>query len=242
MAKAGLHMVDTYKPNAIMLDLKLPGMSGWQVLEALKQNPKTRHIPVHIISVDTATLDAYKMGAIGFLTKPVSPEDLDAVFPKLEPFISGQVKALLVVEDDDNARRSVKKLLEGSDVRISEAASGQAALAALREQRFDCMILDLTLPDMSGFELLDAINADESIAKCPIIVYTGKALTEEENAELMKYADSVILKGVKSPERLLDETALFLHRVVADMSQDKPPAVPSLGQRSGVGGQAHPGG
>ncbi len=213
----GLALVEQYGPQAIVLDIKLPGMSGWQVLDALKKNASTRHIPVHIISGIDQDLSAYRKGAIGFLTKPVSPAGLDAAFQRLEQFAAGEIKSLLLVEDDPAARRSVKKLLAGSDVSIYEADDGQAALDLLRTRRLDCMILDLTLPDMSGFELLDIVDADETITKCPIIIYTGKALTEEENAELLKYADSIIIKGVKSPERLLDETALFLHRVVADM-------------------------
>ena len=219
--ESGLKLVDLYHPDAILLDLKLPGMSGWQVLDTLKQNPDTRHIPVHILSATEENLEAYKMGAIGFLSKPVSPEGLEDVFEKLESFIARRIKSLLVVEDDDNLRHSVRQLLGGSDVRISEASHGSAALDLLRTGHFDCMILDLNLPDMNGYALLNQINADEALSRCPVIIYTGKALTEEENAELMKYADSVVIKGVKSSERLLDETALFLHRVVADMPEEK---------------------
>jgi CheY-like chemotaxis protein len=135
---------------------------------------------------------------------------------------------LLLVEDDVKSRRSIKKLLGGSDVQIVEADGGQAALEVLRARHFDCMILDLNLPDMSGFEVLNAMNDDEGIARCPVIVYTGRDLTPEENVELMKYADRVIVKGVKSPERLLDETALFLHRVVADMPEAKQKTIKQL--------------
>ncbi len=226
--ETGLQLVKTRPPNGIILDLKLPRMSGWQVLETLKGNPDTRHIPVHIMSVDDETLDAFKKGAIGYLTKPVSQEDLESTFLKIELFISNEIKSLLLVEDDEKLRFSVKKLLGGSDIKITETSMGRTALELLRSQHFDCMILDLTLPDMSGFELLNKLNDDETIPKCPIIVYTGKALSEAETQELMKYADSVIVKGVKSPERLLDETALFLHRVVADMPEDKQRAIKQL--------------
>ncbi|GEM_PF-1211024 len=226
--ETGLQLVKTYHPHGIILDLKLPRMSGWEVLEALKNNPDTRHIPVHIMSVDDETMDAYKKGAIGYVTKPVSQENLDNAFIKMELFMSNDIKTLLLVEDDENLRYSVKKLLGGSDVKITEASKGQTALDLLRSQHFDCMILDLTLPDMTGFELLNKINEDETISRCPVIVYTGKALDEKETQELLKYADSVIVKGVKSPERLLDETALFLHRVVADMSADKQQAIKQL--------------
>jgi len=136
-----------------------------------------------------------------------------------------------LVEDDENLRKSIIKLLEGSDVSIRETGLGQTALDLLVAQHFDCMILDLNLPDMSGFELLSRLDADDRIPKCPVIVYTGKALSEEENRQLLQYADSVIVKGVKSPERLLDETALFLHRVVADMPEDKQRTIRRLHDR-----------
>lgn len=230
----GLQLVEQYHPDAIALDLNLPGMNGWQVLDVLKQNPDTRHIPVHIMSASEESLDAFKMGAIGFLTKPVSVDGMEKVFQKIEDFISRQIKSLLIVEDDAGLRDSVRRLLGGSDVKISEAAQGSIALNLLRTHHFDCMILDLSLPDMNGFEVLSRMNSDETVSKCPVVVYTGKALTEDENAELLKYANSVILKGVKSPERLLDETALFLHRVVADMPEEKQRTIKSLHGRDAV--------
>ncbi|MCL4299669.1 MAG: response regulator [Anaerolineae bacterium] len=232
--ETGLQLAQTYPVDAIILDLTLPGISGWEVLDTLKQNSNTRHIPVHIISAADEDLDAYKRGAMGFLTKPVSPATLEESFQRIERFITRQIKSLLLVEDDDNLRLSVRKLLEGNDVQISEASLGQAALEQLASQHFDCMILDLSLPDMSGFELLNRLDGDESLSKCPVIVYTGRALSEEENQELLKYADSVIVKGVKSPERLLDETALFLHRVIANMSEDKQQTIKQLHNYEGV--------
>jgi CheY-like chemotaxis protein len=219
--RAGLKLALKYKPAAIILDLNLPDITGWNVLTALKDEPETRHIPVHIMSVEDETIDAFKQGAIGYLTKPVSPEDLDRVFQRFEGFTSKSVKKLLLIEDDTTLRYSVKKLLGSEDIEITEAGLGQTALDLLREQRFDCMILDLKLPDMTGFELLSIVHDDETIFRCPVIVYTGQALSKEENEILMKYTDSVVIKGVKSPERLLDETALFLHQVVADMPDDK---------------------
>ena len=219
--ESGLELVKHAQADAIVLDLNLPGMSGWEVLDVLKHTPDTRHIPVHIMSVADEDLDAYKRGAMGFLTKPTRQKDLEGAFQKIEEFIARKIKTLLLVEDDAHLRKSVRKLLEGSDVAISEASLGGAALEQLAAQHFDCMILDLNLPDMSGFELLNRLDADETLPKCPVIVYTGKALSEEENREQLKYADSDIVKGVKSPERLLDETALFLHRVIADMPEEK---------------------
>jgi CheY-like chemotaxis protein len=210
-----------YHPDAILLDLKLPGIDGWQVLDVLKDDSSLRHIPVHILSAQEETLDAYKRGALGYLTKPISAEGLEAVFDKISDFLKREIKNLLLVEDESALRYGVRQLLSGGDIQITEAGSGQAALEALRSQRFDCMILDLNLPDMSGFDLLNTINLDRTIQQCPVIVYTGQELTEKENAELLRYANSVIIKGVKSPERLLDETALFLHRVVADLPKEK---------------------
>lgn len=226
--ETGLQAIPRYQPHAVILDLKLPGITGWEVLEQLKHNPDTRHIPVHIISALAEDSHAYQMGAIGFVSKPVTRQDLEQVFQKLEQLNARAIKRLLVIEDDENLRHSVKKLLGGADVEIVEASSGQAALNHLRTQPFDGMILDLTLPDMTGYELLDQIHHDPSLNRCPIIVYTGKTLTEEENMALIPYTDSIIIKGVKSPERLLDETALFLHRVVADMPRDKQQAIKSL--------------
>ena len=164
-------------------------------------------------------------GAIGYLTKPVSVDSLNESFQKMEEFGTNKIKSLLLVEDDASARQSIKKLLAGSDVHISEAGRGQTALDLLHTHHFDCMILDLSLPDMSGFELLNQLNGNQH---CPVIVYTGRELSPDENAELMKYADSVIVKGVKSPERLLDETALFLHRVVQDMPAEKQKTIKRL--------------
>ncbi|MFZ6031302.1 MAG: response regulator [Chloroflexota bacterium] len=226
--ESALALCKSHAPSAIILDLKLPGMSGWDVLDVLKGNPDLRHIPVHIMSVDDEHLSAYQRGAMGFLTKPVNQKTLEEAFNRIESFIIGKIRSLLLVEDDDTLRLSVKKLLEGSDVAITEAASGKAALEQLAGQYFDCMILDLSLPDISGFELLNRMDNDENIPKCPVIIYTGRELSEEENQELMKYADSVIVKGVKSPERLLDETALFLHRVVADMPEEKQKTIRKL--------------
>ncbi len=226
--ESGLKLVSEYHPQAIILDLKLPGISGWEVLDRLKGNPDTRHIPIHIISINDEDQNAFKMGAVGFVSKPVSLEDLEQVFQKIERLSDQSIKTILLIEDDEKLRHSVKKLLGGDDIQVVEAGTGAAAINHLRNQSFDCLILDLTLPDMSGFELLDQLNKDQTLHRCPVIVYTGKTLTEEENLALMQYADSVIIKGVKSSERLLDETALFLHRVVADMPSDKQKTIKQL--------------
>ena len=227
----GLQLAQTQPIDAIILDLRLPRMSGWDVLERLKEEPNTRHIPVHVISADDMDVNAFKMGAMGFVSKPLSLEAMNLIFRRIEQFMARAIKNLLIVEDDMSSRHSIKKLLGGEDIQIIEAGTGQAALEKLRTQPIDCMILDLSLPDMNGFEVLNRIHGDEDLLKCPVIVYTGKSLTEEENAELRKYADSIIIKGVKSPERLLDETALFLHRVVADMPVEKQQTIKKLHDR-----------
>ncbi|MBN1875359.1 MAG: response regulator [Anaerolineae bacterium] len=231
--ETGLHLAEDHQPAAIILDLNLPRISGWDVLESLKNNSNTRHIPVHIMSASEQDLNAYRMGAIGFLTKPATPESLEKAFQTIAHFTTQNIKSLLVVEDDVGLRRSVKQLLKAEDIHIHEAATGQAALTALQNQSFDCMILDLSLPDMSGFEVLEQMNVsqDATHPKCPVIIYTGRALTEDENHKLLKYANSVIIKGVKSPERLLDEVALFLHQIVAKMPVDKQRAIKQLHDR-----------
>ncbi|MDF1512422.1 MAG: response regulator [Anaerolineae bacterium] len=223
--ETGIQLAIEHNPVAILLDLSLPGFSGWDVLDNVKHNPELQDIPVHIISAQDKTFNAFLRGAIGFLAKPAEREELDSVFEKIEGYIAKSIKNLLLVEDNQQSRFSVKKLLAGGDVHISEADNGTAALHILQTQSFDCMILDLDLPDMSGFELLKRMKAETAIKRCPVIVYTGQALSEEENYELMKYADSVIIKGVKSPDRLLDETALFLNRVVTEKPPERSPVV-----------------
>jgi CheY-like chemotaxis protein/signal transduction histidine kinase/CHASE3 domain sensor protein len=216
-----LAFVKKRKPKAIILDLQLPGIDGWTVLENLKASSETRHIPVHIMSVSENSHEAMKRGSIGFLTKPVSDSSIDEALNKIESVISKSVRKLLLVEDDANQRTSIMALISSNDVEITAVGKGSEALDELRENSFDAMILDLGLEDMNGFELLGMISRDENMRAVPIIIYTGKDLSDEEEAELRKYAESIIVKGVRSPERLLDETTLFLHRVEKDLPPDK---------------------
>ncbi|OLQ90570.1 histidine kinase [Vibrio panuliri] len=209
----GLHFAEYYKPSAIILDIGLPGIDGWTVMERLKDNPAVRHIPVHFMSANDANLDAMRMGAIGYLTKPVDMKKLDMAFASIENIISKPVKRLLIVEDDEVQRDSIRQLIGEDDVHIVAVSTGKDALDELELHNYDCMILDLGLEDMTGFDLLENIRRSETAARVPIIVYTGRELTREEEKELNQYAESIIIKGVKSPERLLDESALFLHRV-----------------------------
>jgi len=212
----GIVIADKLTPDAIILDIKLPGINGWKVLDLLKENPNTRHIPVHIMSGSEETIVASSKGAIGYLTKPIQKGVLDKAFGKIESFINKKTGNLLLVEDDENLRRSIKILIGDEKVSITDAESGKEAMKLLGENHYDCMILDLGLSDMTGFDLIEKIN-NSNISRPPIIVYTGRDLSKEENETLEKYAESIIIKGVKSEERLLDETALFMHRVIADM-------------------------
>ncbi len=215
----GLSLASEHLPQAVILDIRLPGMDGWAVLEALKEDSALRHIPVHVMSVEDPTIEAFRKGAIGFLNKPVKQEDLEAAFSRLEDILDRKMKNLLVVEDDDILRGSVVRLVGNGDIRVDEAATGESALNALRTTRYDCVILDLGLPDMTGFDLLKTLERDGHTAIPPVIVYTGRDLTREEEMKLREYAESIIIKGVKSDERLLDETSLFLHRMVDKMPE-----------------------
>lgn len=228
LGEEGLELAEKHLPKAIILDIKLPGIDGWTVLETIKENPIIRHIPVHIMSADEPTLDAFKKGAIGYLKKPINKIDLDAAFHKLTDLFSKAVKNLLVVEDNESLRKSIIKLIGNGDVRSEGVATGKQAIQALKSTPFDCMILDLGLPDMTGFELLKKLEAQKDLTIPPVIVYTGRELTREEDLQLRKYSESIIIKGVRSEERLLDEASLFLHRMVSQMSEKKRQMITSL--------------
>jgi len=213
----GLQLAYQYLPSAILLDIGLPGMDGWTVMEKLKHNPETRHIPVHFISALDQSLDAWKMGAIGYLTKPVSMDQLQDAFRTIEGEIAKTMKRLLLVEDDEVTQLSIVELLRGDDVEIVTAQTGQEAFQLLESELFDCMVLDLGLEDMSGFELLDRIHQESQALHLPIVIYTAQDLTKEEETRLKQHAESIVIKGAKSQERLVDEVTLFLHRVEADL-------------------------
>ena len=212
----GLAMAREFNPDAIMLDIRLPVMDGWTVLDRLKHDPNTRHIPVHILSVEEERQRGLQLGAIAYLQKPVTREALNQSLVDIKGFVDRQVKNLLVVEDDETQRRSIVDLIGNSDVCTTAVGTGAAALAALSSGRFDCVVIDLGLPDMTGFELIEQIK-QQSAGEIPIIVYTGKELSRAEETELKRIAETIIIKDVRSPERLLDETALFLHRVQANL-------------------------
>lgn len=219
--ETGLHYADFYKPQAIILDIGLPGIDGWEVMERLKENPETRHIPVHFMSASEKNLEAMKMGAIGYLSKPASVDSINSAFSKIETTLSKSVRNLLIVEDDKVMRKSIVDLIDEENIKIKAVATGQEGIECLKSGDFDCMILDLGLRDISGFDLLEKIRKDPKIPRIPIIIYTGKELTREENTRLQKYADSIIIKGAHSPERLLSEATLFLHQVESKLPKSK---------------------
>jgi CheY-like chemotaxis protein len=216
-----LELAKQYQPTAVSLDVFLPDMLGWTVLTQLKQNPLTRHIPVQIITLDEDRQHGLARGAFSFVTKPATTEGIETALARIKEYAQPRRKRLLVVEDDAAERMSITELLGSDDIEIVTAATGGEALTALREASCDCVVLDLRLPDMSGFDLLRQISNDPALADVPVVVFTGRELSAEEDAQLHTMARSIVVKGVESPERLLDETALFLHRVVTDLPAEK---------------------
>ena len=230
-ADVGFDMAVQYRPDAVLLDMRLPDHSGLTVLERLKENPLTRHIPVHIVSVEDRKETALQMGAIGYATKPTTRDELKEVFQRLEAKLAQKVKRILLVEDDALQRESMALLIEDEDVEITAVEFGAQALEHLRSTLFDCMIIDLKLPDMDGHELLERMAREEICSFPPVIVYTGRNLTRDEEAALMKYSRSIIIKGARSPERLLDEVTLFLHKVESDMPPERQRMLKSVRSR-----------
>jgi CheY-like chemotaxis protein len=222
-----LALARQHRPAAISLDIFLPDMLGWTVLSQLKQDPATRHIPVQIVTLDEDRNHGLARGAFSFVQKPTTTEGLDDALARIKGYAKPRRKRLLLVEDDATERNSVRELLNHQDIEITCVDTGAKALSSLREEPADCVVLDLKLPDMSGFEILESIRDDQKLRDVPVVVFTGRELSAEEDAQLHTMARSVVVKGVESPERLLDETALFLHRVVADL----PPAKQSMLQR-----------
>lgn len=219
-AAQGLRLAREFKPQAILLDIRLPDASGLSVLQQLKEEPDTRHIPVHAVSAANHQDAALQLGAIGYATKPKTREELKEVFFKLEEKYTQQIKRVLLVEDDARQRESVIQLIADDDIEIVAVELGEEALQQLHRQVFDCMIIDLKLPDMKGNTLLERMSAENILSFPPVIVYTGRNLTREEEMELRKYSHSIIIKGARSPERLLDEVTLFLHKVESQLSAE----------------------
>ena len=220
-ANDGFDLAMQFLPDAILLDMRLPDGPGLSVLQRLKDDPRTRHIPVHIVSASDNVETAMHMGAIGYAMKPTSRDQLKQVFQKFEDKLTQKVKSVLLVEDDALQREAVTKLIGDDDVAITAVESGEEAMALLRSRVFDVMVTDLRLPDMQGSELLKRMATEDICSFPPVIVYTGRNLTRDEETELLRYSRSIIIKGARSPERLLDEVTLFLHKVEADMSSER---------------------
>jgi HAMP domain-containing protein/CheY-like chemotaxis protein/signal transduction histidine kinase len=216
-----LALAHEYHPTAVSLDVFLPDMLGWTVLNHLKQDPETRHIPVQMLTLDEDRHHGLVRGAFAFVTKPTTPEGLEAALDRIKKYSAPRRKRLLVVEDNPAEQLSIKELLGCDDIDVTVVATGTDAIEAVNEHDFDCVVLDLRLPDISGFEVLESFRDTPSLGDLPVVVFTGKELSPEEDARLHSLARSVVVKGVESPERLLDETALFLHRVVADLPVEK---------------------
>jgi CheY-like chemotaxis protein len=216
-----LALAREFHPTAISLDVFLPDMLGWTVLNHLKQDSTLRHIPVQMLTLDEDRQHGLSRGAFSFVTKPTSPEALDTLFDRIKNFTAPRRKRLLVVEDNPAEQLSVQELLGYDDIDMTVVTTGSDALKQAVEQTYDCMVLDLRLPDMTGFEVLEKLRDTPSLVELPVVVFTGKELSPEEDSQLRAFARSVVVKGVESPERLLDETALFLHRVVSNLPSEK---------------------
>jgi len=233
-ADEGLALAREFRPDAVLLDVRLPDRSGLSVLQLLKDDAATRHIPVHVLSGTDNGEAALHLGAIGFARKPTTREQLMEVFRRIEGKLTQKIKRVLLVEDDDRQRDSVVQLISDDDVEIVAVGSGEEALALLRTTIYDCMIIDLKLPDMQGNELLQRMAGESLAAFPPVIVYTGRNLSRAEEADLHKYSRSIIIKGARSPERLLDEVTLFLHKVEADLSSERQKMLKTVRSRDRV--------
>jgi signal transduction histidine kinase/DNA-binding response OmpR family regulator/CHASE3 domain sensor protein len=220
-ANDGLIAASRFQPSAILLDVNLPDHSGLGVLDQLKRNPRTRHIPVHVVSVSDYKQEALELGAIGYALKPAKREQLIEVLRRLEAKFSQNLRRVLVVEDDARQRESIRQLLANDDVQITGVASANEALRELKATTFDCMVVDFNLPDFSGYDLLQKLAEQDDGAFPPVIVYTGRALTRDEEQRLRRFSKSIIIKDARSPERLLDEVTLFLHQVESQLSPER---------------------
>ncbi|MGH8325586.1 MAG: response regulator, partial [Steroidobacteraceae bacterium] len=213
-----IQLARKHLPAAVSLDVFLPDMLGWTVLDQLKRDPATRHIPVQILTVEEERQYGLERGAFAFMNKPLTTDALEAALERVKAFSVPRVRQLLVVEDDLAEQLAIAELIGHDDVEITTVGTGADALRAMREREFDCMVLDLKLPDMSGFELLSEAQSDERLRHTPVVVFTGRELSDSEEVELRRKAKSIVVKGVRSPERLLDETALFLHRSIGALA------------------------
>jgi len=220
-AEEALKLAKEFMPSAVVLDVGLPDQSGLAVLDRLKNDVETRHIPVHVVSGGDHSETAFALGAVGYLIKPVNREQLTEALQKLETRLSQRMHRVLIVEDDPVQRDAVARLLGTEDVETVTASTVGECLELLKQGTFDCMVLDLTLPDASGYSLLETLSQEDAYAFPPVIVYTGRELSATDEQKLRRYSKSIIIKGAKSPERLLDEVSLFLHKVVSDLPDEQ---------------------
>jgi len=217
-ADEGLRLARKFRPEAILLDIRLPDHSGLMVLDQLKSDPRLRHVPVHVISSTDLSKPAREMGAFGYALKPVDKDQLSVVFQNITSYVSQKKKHVLIVEDNEIQRDHIEDLISGGDVEVDSVSTAEDALKNLSKKTYDCMIMDLGLPDLSGYDLLSKISQENSSYSFPpVIVYTARDLTSEEESKLRHYSNSIIIKGAKSHERLLNEVTLFLHRVESDL-------------------------
>lgn len=227
----GLRLARQFSPSAILLDIRLPTRSGLSVLEQVKSQAGTRHIPVYIISAIDYSKNSMHLGAVGYLRKPIQEEELKAAFEKLGDILNKNSKRVLVIEDNELQRKMICELVADNNVETVPVGTGREALSALRETPFDCIVLDLRLPDMTGAQLLERLSETDVASRPPVIVYTGKDLSREEEEGLKRHSDSIILKGARSPERLLDETTLFLHRIESELNEERREMLERLRER-----------
>jgi len=232
--RVGLQMADYFQPSAVLLDMGLPDIDGMSIVERLKENLKTRHIPVHIISGDQRKFEALKKGAVGYLTKPVNVEQVEDAFHKIEEVISRPVKRLLVAVGEDTTREHIKELIGEKDVEIAAVSSGEGALRLLGSAPYDCMVLDARLNDTTGPGLLKRIRSSTEFSQVPVVAVAAEGLSDDERLTLDRYADRVILKDFGYSERLLDETALFLHRVEKNLPEEKRRMIRTLHDKEAI--------
>ncbi len=220
-ANEGLQATAEFRPSAILLDINLPDHSGLGVLDQLKRDARTRHIPVHVASVADYRREALELGAVGYALKPVKRDELIQALRLLEGKLAQVVRRVLIVEDDPRQRESIEHLLANGDVQITAVENAGEALRQLKTTTFDCVVMDFNLPDYSGYALLEKMAQQEEVSFPPVIVYTGRALTIQEEQRLRRYSKSIIIKDARSPERLLDEVTLFLHQVESELPPER---------------------
>jgi signal transduction histidine kinase/DNA-binding response OmpR family regulator len=230
----GVALAQQYRPIGILLDIQLPVKDGWEVMEELKSNPDTRHIPVHIMSSHEAKKESLKKGAVDFISKPMAYEQMQEVFHKIEHVLSKNHKKVLIVEENPQHAKALAYFLETFNVNAQISATVNESVQALQREQVDCVILDMGIPDKQAYETLEAVKQNPGMENLPIIIFTGKNLSKTEESRIRQYADSIVIKTAHSFQRILDEVSLFLHLVEENGRKDKPSAYKRLGALSEV--------